>query len=595
MSLSLALDSIRSFQHKNLQFSNPDSTAHVTITDVRTNVSYVGTTVKDVEHFQNIFYAEDTSGPNRFAPPVPRVPAPRTTIDATTPGAWCPQKLGPKVFSFMSPTTNVSENCLSLHIARSAGTATSARLPVVVWIHEGGNTLGSAYDKLNTPDGLIRQAELNGQPVVFVGINYRLGIFGYATNRALRETKQGNAGLRDQRAALDWIRYNVETFGGDPSKVTVVGDSVGASSIGLHITSYAGERGVPFQKAIMMSGGSGLNFNIMSDFVENNTAHIATSLGCNDMDPATIIACLRGVPFEQLMNKSIAFARELRPPFGEQVFYPSYDGDYIRDRPSVLLREGRFVKNIPIIGSWTTNDGAWYVPRDLADDDSVIATISGVVLGLSNPSKSRLLALYPASDFEHLVRPDESATVHYYQAAQMHRDFRYTCPVIDFTWQYARSGETSVRMYEMNQTKFEPIFKRMGVPWWRVSHLSDIPYMLNNDDQTAGDNSAAQKRLSALLSGSTAAFAHTSDPTMSDGEVLQDWPVAYDDRSKSALEKDVPEAMNVYVVGGDYGSGPASISTGENEGLSPLDAAVAWEKLLKRCGFINSILEEVGV
>lgn len=88
------------------------------------------------EHFQTIFYAEDTSGANRFAPPVPVRPARGAVIDATRPGAWCPQATG-DVLPFTSRVTNVSENCLSLRIARPRGTKAAARLPVMVWLHGG--------------------------------------------------------------------------------------------------------------------------------------------------------------------------------------------------------------------------------------------------------------------------------------------------------------------------------------------------------------------------------------------------------------------------------------------------------------------------
>ena len=107
------------------------------VTNTRTGVSYRGTSTNGIEHFQNIFYAEDTSGSNRFAPPVPYTPPPGTTVDATAAGAWCPQGVGPAPLPFTSPITNVSENCLSLRIARSSGTIPSAKLPVLVWIHGG--------------------------------------------------------------------------------------------------------------------------------------------------------------------------------------------------------------------------------------------------------------------------------------------------------------------------------------------------------------------------------------------------------------------------------------------------------------------------
>lgn len=107
------------------------------VTNTRTGVSYQGTATNGIEHFQNIFFAEDTSGSNRFAPPVPYTPPPGTVVDATLAGAWCPQGVGAAPLPFTSPITNVSENCLSLRIARSSGINASAKLPVLVWIHGG--------------------------------------------------------------------------------------------------------------------------------------------------------------------------------------------------------------------------------------------------------------------------------------------------------------------------------------------------------------------------------------------------------------------------------------------------------------------------
>ena len=564
------------------------------VRDARTGVSYQGTSTNGVDHFQNIFYAEDTSGENRFARPIPYMPSSGAIVDATAAGAWCPQGLGGPPLPFTSSITNVSEDCLSLRIARPSGIGPSAKLPVLVWLHGGGDALGSAYDRLYTPDGLVRQAKLNEQPVIYVGINYRLGIFGYATSKALRAAKQANAGLRDQRTAFNWVRDNIEAFGGDPGNVVAVGQSVGAMAIGLHLLSYSGTRGVPFQKAVMMSGATGTNFNIMSNLVAENTANVAKSVGCtDDPDSQATLECLRETPLKDLMNTSVELARKLRPPFGELAFYPSYDGDYITERPSVSLRRGAFVRGIPLIASWNANDGAWYVDPTINDDASVLASFQTFVLGLSPSSLQHLLALYPLVDFNHLVGPD-GATADYYRAAQINRDLWFTCPVIDFTWQYTRFvGEANVRLYVMNQTKFAPIFQSMGVPHWRISHLSDIPYLMNEDVAPGGDNSADQQHLSALLSGSIAAFAEIGNPTISNGPVFQDWETAYRDQTDETLRSEIPEELKVYVVGGELGSGPAMMESGMGSAASARDVAVAWEKVIDRCGFINSILEEI--
>jgi len=362
-----------------------------------------------------------------------------------------------------------------------------------------------------------------------------------------------------------------------------------------------------------MSGASGTNFNIMSGLVAGSTATVARQVGCTqDPDSQAIINCLRSVSLETLMDISVALARQTRPPFGELSFYPSYDGDYIPDRPSLLLRKGAFVKGmllsycfavhsysmdsgIPIIGSWVANDGAWYAQPTIKDDASVLASFQTFILGLSQSSLQRILALYPVSDFTHLVRPSEQATAQYYRAAQINRDLWFTCPVIDFTWQYTRfGGSNNIRLYDMDQTKYGPIFQYMGVPQWRVSHLSDIPYILNEDVAAGGDNSASQRALSALLSGSAAAFAWTGDPTVSRGVTLKDWPLAYPDRSSRALSKTYPDQLNLYVVGGPQGSGPAVVSSGSRV-QSAREEGLAWEKMIERCSFINSIQGEIGV
>lgn len=103
------------------------------VVDAAHNISHLGVRGPSMEHFHNLFYAHDTSGANRFAPPVPVTPAQNTVIDATTPGAWCPQATR-AILPFTSLVTNISENCLSLRVARLSGTKPAASLPVLVWV-----------------------------------------------------------------------------------------------------------------------------------------------------------------------------------------------------------------------------------------------------------------------------------------------------------------------------------------------------------------------------------------------------------------------------------------------------------------------------
>lgn len=132
-SQSPLLDHIRSL---NGVLSIQSSKQYPEVVDSANRITYRGTLQGSIEHYQNIFYGEDTSGKNRFAPPKPYLAAPGSVVDATAPGAWCSQGLGP-TFPFASTVTNVSENCLSLWIARPQGTNKSAKLPVAVYMHGG--------------------------------------------------------------------------------------------------------------------------------------------------------------------------------------------------------------------------------------------------------------------------------------------------------------------------------------------------------------------------------------------------------------------------------------------------------------------------
>lgn len=129
-----------------LPFLSNYNVSRASVTNVHTRVSYRGTSVNGIEHYQNIFYAEDTSGSNRFAPPVTFTHPLGTVVDATAAGAWCPQGKGAPPLPFTSPINNISENCLSLRIARPSGILASAKLPVLVWIHGGTDLRISGLD-----------------------------------------------------------------------------------------------------------------------------------------------------------------------------------------------------------------------------------------------------------------------------------------------------------------------------------------------------------------------------------------------------------------------------------------------------------------
>jgi carboxylesterase type B len=309
------------------------------------NVSYRGASIDSIEHFQNIKFAEDTSNHRRFAPPEPYTPSEGTEIDATSPGPACPQfKAG--IPGFFVDTPHISEDCLHLRIARPAGTTTKDKLPVVVWLHGGAVVKGSAYDPHFDPTNLIRLSTTLGKPVIYVALNYRLGIFGFARLPILKKQKSLNVGLRDQRAGFQWVKDHITAFGGDPERITAFGLSAGGTFVSLHLMTYGGQKGVPFTQAWAMSGPPGTALNMTTDATEIHTVSVATNLGCptNKQEDEDILDCLREKPMDVLTDAAVEYSAANHPPIGTFTFIPSVDEDIVPDRQSILYKAGKFVK-----------------------------------------------------------------------------------------------------------------------------------------------------------------------------------------------------------------------------------------------------------
>lgn len=193
-------------------------------------------------------YAEPPVGPRRFRAPEPVAPWSGTRPVVRFGGAATqPAALGVPARELGA---TVGEDCLYLNVWAPSG-ASDAPRPVLVWIHGGAFTSGSGalYDG-------SRLAELGD--LVVVTINYRLGVFGFVDLAAAVDAQvTSNLGIRDQIAAVEWVRDNVAAFGGDPTRVTVAGESAGAVGVSL-LTCAPAARGL-FRAAIIQSGSYSLN------------------------------------------------------------------------------------------------------------------------------------------------------------------------------------------------------------------------------------------------------------------------------------------------------------------------------------------------
>lgn len=241
-----------------------------------------------------------------FSPMAPQVPA----MGASMVGA-----LGAERAVDQRP---MSEDCLYLNIWSPA--ADQEKRPVMVYIHGGAFTLGSASDPWY--DGTSFAANHN---LVVVSLNYRLGILGFVSLQDLTGADAGytaNCALLDQIAALEWVRENIVAFGGDPGQVTVMGESAGAMSIGT-LLGMPAARGL-FRRAILQSGAAGVLPT------RSQAAQVAQALLAKLGLEATQQAALAEVPVEALLTVQPELGREFG---GVRAYSPVIDGETLPQHP----------------------------------------------------------------------------------------------------------------------------------------------------------------------------------------------------------------------------------------------------------------------
>ena len=186
-----------------------------------------------------------------------------------------------------------------------------------------------------------------GKPIIGVSIAYRLSAWGFLQSQEVTGSGNTNMGLRDQRLALHWLQENIAAFGGDPSKVTIWGESAGAASVGWHLTAYNGRNDHLFRAGIMESGNP-VSYNSYRTNLDFQPLYngVVKAAGC--WDAIDNLDCLRHVPFVKLNN--------IFNTSTSSDWQPIVDGDFIARWASIQLAEGDFVK-VPILDGANTDEG----------------------------------------------------------------------------------------------------------------------------------------------------------------------------------------------------------------------------------------------
>ncbi|KAK5174556.1 uncharacterized protein LTR77_001637 [Saxophila tyrrhenica] len=552
-------------------------------TDVHgSGVSYHGIYKNSIEAFLGIRYAHDTGGEYRFKPPRPYTPDPGSRIEAKDPGSSCPQRkdYGPLgIWGTYDYVTDTSEDCLRLNVWRPNGTAAGDKLPVLVYIHGGSFLTGNKDGILAQLGGMQLHAIDNGHPIMNVELNYRLGVFGFAQTGALLAEGSTNAGIRDQRAALEWVRDNIAAFGGDPDKITIHGQSSGGLAVGMQIMAYGGTRPVPFQQAICQS--QALEPGITGNSTRKSMARAWSVSVCASysFDSAENVACLRSLPMQQLLNAQlITHTARVARQQGDN-WLPVVDGDIVPAAPSTLIAEHRFANVSAMIG-WTVNDAVLFTNTSIKTPHETYHFLNKYMPGFTVENVEKMLALYPSPDFQPTRFKNGTIKLHAetYRAARIYRDLLFTCQPIHYGQALAAAGNP-VYFYNQNQSMLQPLLHKHDEYGFGVVHTAELIYVFGNLTKFnlpgfAYHPRPSDHRLASQESRSWSSFVAVGQPSLEGHDTLQGWKQAdFDD-----------DNYGVYVIGGKYpgysGTGPSSSAKARKVMLD--------EKLSERCGFINS-------
>ena len=342
--------------------------------------------------WRGIPYAATTAGANRFRSPQPVVPW-EGVRDAAEFGPIAPQDRASIAFG-PSGLSGTSEECLSVNVIAPRFDSRKLR-PVMVWVHGGAYAVGSAREMPQQGESLVRDGG-----VVFVNLNYRLGAFGFldfAQYSTPERPIESNLGLRDIVAALEWVRDNIRSFGGDPDNVTLFGESAGANAV-TTLMCVPSARGL-FARAIAESSPAEAVYDGQvtaqwgADFVGLLADELRSAAPASHEEAA---ALLSGASVAQLVRATNRLMRETpdRVP-GTIALCPTIDGDFLPQRPIHAFADGT-AHPIPLIIGTNDREGSLF--RGKLD---ILATTPERIQGIFVKTR-RHLARALAAEYPHL-------------------------------------------------------------------------------------------------------------------------------------------------------------------------------------------------
>ena len=476
-------------------------------TRLRTTTGMIDGAIHDdtgVRQFRGIPYAAPPVGDNRWRAPRP-VAKWSGIRRAKRFGAACIQRVAgvrlPWSREFMVQE-EISEDCLFLNVWTAARSERERR-PVLVYIHGGGYQEGSGA--IDVYDG----SKLARKGLVVVTINYRLGIFGYLAHPELTAESQnhasGNYGMLDQIEALRWVQRNIAAFGGDPARVTIAGQSAGASSV-HNLTASPRAKGL-FHRVIAESGSSitGLPTPSLAEGEKGGLA-FAASKGAKSLRE------LRAMTPEQLMAMPSPTIR----------FAPVVDGWALPQDAQAAIAAGRH-HDLPVLTGLNADEAS-----SQPNYGRLTAAAFNAQLRERYPADAAtLLQLYPATT-------DAEASI---AQKEISRD-RNRVSMHLWATRRARTSRTAAWTYYFTR----------AIPWpsnpqFGAFHTGEVPYVFGTLDRLDRPWQEKDREVSSAIMAYWVNFVTTGNPN---GKGLVEWP-AFD-----------PEKARTFEIGEQTGSRPVA-------------------------------------
>ncbi|XP_057694977.1 acetylcholinesterase-like isoform X2 [Corythoichthys intestinalis] len=485
----------------------------------------------EIRAFLGIPYGKPPLGKLRFRPPEP---AERWegVFDATNYANSCyqiPDTLFPgfRGAEMWNPNTKLSEDCLYLNVWTPFNKASQSSLaPVLVWIYGGGFISGTS--SLDIYDGRYL-SKVEG--VVVVSMNYRLGALGFL---ALSDNNiRGNAGLLDQRLALQWVSNNIVNFGGDPSQVTLFGESAGSASVGFHLLS-PGSHDL-FQRAVMQSGSpNALWASVSKEVAQERSMRLAKLIGCPTSSPAHLDICLQRTDASVITSKQ--FDTLTQPTVLPNPFPPVVDGYFLPDEVEVLLQSHNLPKKDVLFGL-NQNEGTYFLvygmPGFNITGESLITRmefIEGVQLAMADlDAVARKGAIFHYTDWtdEHNRMKNRDSL------GNLVGDRFFVCPLLEFAHRYSQKGGKMFSYFFDHQSSIN-----YWPAWMGVLHGYEIEFVFGMPLNVTWGYTKTEVNMTRKFMKHWANFARTGNPGI-DGAA---WPLFTPDHQEYVtLNSHLPE------------------------------------------------------